>query len=113
MPVFIVFTWYNDDYRKSLQKKVENVFTNEDSAAKLVSKLITQRYLRDIDETNDKIEEIERRGVRDPKTKKISHIVPEYLKRRGQKELASVDAYTKYLENISEIPFYEEHKLYK
>ena len=113
MPVYIVFDWYHDDFLKSLQKKIVRVYTSEEHADKQVSQLITQRYLKDVEDTNQEIENIERRGIRNPKTKKISYVVPDHLKRRKDRELADVEKYAQFLKNICELPYYEEQKLCK
>lgn len=113
MPVFIVFEWYNDEFRKSMQRRIVAVYSQESSADSKVSELINTRYLNDKETIETTIEDIQRRGIRDPKTKKVSHVIPKHLTLRLERELASLQNYTTWLNNISEIPYYEEHRLTK
>lgn len=113
MPVYIVFEWYNDEFRKSMQRRVVAVYAQESSADSKVSELINTRYLNNKETIEDTIEDIKRRGVRDPKTKKVSHVVPKHLTLRLERELASLQNYTTWLNNIGELPYYEEHRLNK
>jgi len=113
MPVFVVFEWYNDEFRKSVQRRVDTVFTQESSADSRVTEMINTRYLHDKESLEQTIEDIQRRGLRDPKTKKVSHVVPKHLTLRLERELVSVQNYTVWLRNIGELPYYEEHRLNK
>lgn len=113
MPVYIVFEWYNDHFRKSLQRRVVGVYATEASADARVTELVNSRYIRDRETVETEIENITRRGVRDPKTKKVSHVVPAHLPLRLERELATVQNYHIWLQNIGEIPYYEEHRLVK
>jgi len=113
MPVFVVFEWYQDELRKNLQRRIVGVFVNENSADSKVMEIVNQRYIHDREELENEIEEIERRGKRDPKTRKVSHVVPAWMTQRLERELSTIDRYTTWLRNISELPYYEKRKLEK